>query len=489
MRRSMVTAGAVLLWLVPLTPRVAGAASSGPANSHSGPADVAPAYAAENLSILPKPAGANPFLAELPDQATADYSGWRAYLAQQSAIRAAAKPKAGVAPERVVRYDEHQRGGTGRANDTPASAQHLWGFGTRPGQASGARVVGRLDPEGDDTDFFSVDLRKGDVLGASVTGSAGHITIFDTVPREVHGSSQDLSYIYPPNSPLPVGGNAITDHVATENGRHYIGVSDGAGAYDITVKAFRPPLEGHTPPVQTLFLDFDGARLDRAIFPDSESTGEITLSPFAGFVPRWGFAPSQEGELIDAITARVTENLRQDLIASGVNDRFRLVVTNSKDDPDAFGRPNVSRIVIGGTIEELGLTTIGLAQSIDPGNFEGEETAVVLLDTLSNPDGAASQNTYLTPASDRTAFVARGIGDIAAHEAGHLFGNWHTDRNNGTVNLQDSGGHVKAGVGPDGIGGTADDVDLDFGEDVFLPAEGFTGTEDTLGRIAYGVTS
>ena len=43
--------------------------------------------------------------------------------------------------------------------------------------------------------------------------------------------------------------------------------------------------------------------------------------------------------------------------------------------------------------------------------------------------------------------------------------------------------------GPDRVGGTADDVDVDFGDSPFLPAEGFTGTQDTLGRIVFGVTS
>ena len=50
----------------------------------------------------------------------------------------------------------------------------------------------------------------------------------------------------------------------------------------------------------------------------------------------------------------------------------------------------------------------------------------------------------------------------------------------------DQGGNFPLlfGVGPDGVGGTADDPDVDFGEDVFNPSEGFTGIEDTLGRIA-----
>lgn len=342
-----------------------------------------------------------------------------------------------------------------------------------------------------DEDFFSVNLKKGDVLGASVKGSPSYITVYDTDPREVHGSNQDATAIYPPTSPLPGGGNAQTDYVATEAGWHFIGVTTGSGAYDITVEAFRPTLDGGAPPVQTLFLDFDGARVNTAIFG---GPGTVTLTPFAAFMSRWNIPRTQEDELIAAITASVTESLKQDMIDSGLNNRFKLQVTNSLDDPDTFGKPNVSRIIIGGTQAESGIATIGIAQSIDPGNFDTQESALVLLDILSNPAGssAASLNTYLTPASDRIAFVAQAVGNVTSHEAGHFFGNFHTDNASPAVNLQDSGGanfQNLFGVGPDNIGGTADDVDVDFGEDAFSPAEGFVGTEDTLGRIAFGITS
>jgi hypothetical protein len=342
-----------------------------------------------------------------------------------------------------------------------------------------------------DVDFFAVNLKKGDVLGASVTGSPSYITVYDTLPREVHGSTQDASAIYPSTSPLPAGGNAQTDYVATQAGWHFIGVESGSGAYDITVEAFRPVLQGNTPPVQTLFLDFDGGRVNTAVFG---GPGTRTLSPFAAFMSRWNIPRTQEDELIEAITASVTENLKQDMIDSGLNNRFKLQVTNSLDDDDTFGDENVSRIVIGGTQTESGIATIGIAQSIDPGNFDTEESALVLLDTLSAPAGSspASLNTYLGPASDRIAFVAQAVGNVTSHEAGHFFGNFHTDNASPAVNLQDAGGanfQNLFGVGPDNIGGTADDVDVDFGDDAFSPAEGFVGTEDTLGRIAFGITS
>jgi len=306
----------------------------------------------------------------------------------------------------------------------------------------------------------------------------------------VHGSDQDASYIYPLASPLPAGGTAVTDYVATKAGWHYIGVKAGSGAYDITVEGYRPVLTGATP-VQTLYLDFDGERVNTGIFG---GPGNRDLSPISSFLANWGLTRADEDALIDAVTAGVAENIKSDLIASGLNANFQLEVKNSKDDEDPWGGANVSRIVVGGTIEESGVETIGIAQSIDPGNFETEETALVLLDILSAPagDSSASLNTYLTPASDRLGFVARALSNVIAHEAGHFFGDYHTDNLDSQANLMDAGGVGFAtlfGVGPDFVGGTADDVDVDFGDSPFIPSEGFVGTEDTLGRVVFGVTS
>jgi hypothetical protein len=148
-------------------------------------------------------------------------------------------------------------------------------------------------------------------------------------------------------------------------------------------------------------------------------------------------------------------------------------------------------VIVGGTIDQSGVFTIGVSQSIDPGNFEQQESALVLLDSLSDPAGPDfSVNTYLRPRSDRVGFVGQALGNVVAHEAGHLFGNWHVDPLDGVANLMDSGGNARVmfGVGPDGVGGTQDDVDVDFGKDVFDPFEGFTGTENTLARLAFTLT-
>ena len=86
---------------------------------------------------------------------------------------------------------------------------------------------------------------------------------------------------------------------------------------------------------------------------------------------------------------------------------------------------------------------------------------------LSDPSGAASLNTYITPASQKIQFIGRAMGNVVSHEMGHMLGNYHTDTFNAIPNLMDSGGNFPGlfGVGPDNIGGTADDVDYDFGDD------------------------
>ena len=196
--------------------------------------------------------------------------------------------------------------------------------------------------------------------------------------------------------------------------------------------------------------------------------------------------------MINRITAAVRENIQRDLIQKGLNDNLAVRVINSKDNRDIFGQTNVSRVIVGGTIEQSGIDTIGIAQYIDPGNYGHEDSALVLLDVLSGSRadfGEATLNYYLRPRSDRVAFVSRAVANIVSHEIGHNIGNFHTDNTNSRHNLMDAGGanfgENLYGVGPDAIGGTRDDEDIDFRLDRYDPLEGFTGLENTLNVSAW----
>lgn len=344
-----------------------------------------------------------------------------------------------------------------------------------------------------DRDAVLVYLRKGDVLGASVAGNARGVAVQKWDSTYVAGiADMDLSGAFPAASPLPGGGNATASYVTEESGWYGVIAERGVGAYANTVEVYRPG--GESDPkagVQRVYLDFDGATIDPAIVHGP--AGTATLSPLSAFLANWGMTRSQLKPLMAQITRTATENLRADAIAHGLNPNVKVEIVNGSTSPDVFGKPGVSRVIVGGTIAESGIETIGIAQYIDPGNYSRTDTALVLLDTISapvegNPRSAASLNYYLRPGTDRVRFVGTAIGNIVSHEVGHYIGNWHTYNGNSVASMMDSGGRAywrMFQTGPDKIPGTADDGDLDFATDRYALEEGIFGVEDTLNVSAW----
>jgi methionine-rich copper-binding protein CopC len=351
-----------------------------------------------------------------------------------------------------------------------------------------------------DVDYFKFTLNSGDVFGANISGGTLRLSLRDANGVELIGSSQDASSIYPDASPLPGGGSASLARVIDAPGEYFLRVSGSAANYDLNLRVFRPGLESQ--PVgsrQRLFLDFDGASVQRAAF--GIGIGVATLSPLSEFLASWGLTALDENAVIDAIIAVVQESLSADIralggngdfAASGMGGDFDIEILNSRDHADPFGEPHVSRVVVGGTVAEFGLSTIGRAQSIDIGNFETAESAVVLLDLLSGPaSDSRSLNHYtLDPTASIVDLIGVGVGNIAAHEAAHLFGNFHTSRLNTTPRLTDEGGNLNIYVGlVGGVWGDGNEIDVDFGVDDYSVTEGFTGFENSMATIAYGLAT
>ena len=337
----------------------------------------------------------------------------------------------------------------------------------------------------EDLDTYRVDLRAGDVLGVGVTG-APVIDIFDPFGTLVMSSGRNQTGFYPDASPLRMGGTSVAEHVAALDGPHFVRISRGDADYTADVLVRRPGLESDAPGTrQILYLDFDGAFID----PSTFQTNSGELSPMADFMAGWGLGPQDESALIDAVVAEFTENVVEDVTAAGGNPRFAVDIRNSRDDADPWGQPNVTRIVLGGTREQLDFNTVGVAESVDPGNFAREETGVVLLDQASAPAGSGVRtlNDFARPDDDMVALVGQTMGFIASHEAGHLLGEWHTRPNNGVVSIMDTFDVTQLGLGPDFDFGTADDDDVDFVTDELI--EGFVGAEDTLQRVAWALSS
>ncbi len=380
------------------------------------------------------------------------------------------------------------------------------GFQTDPfDPASGVGIASvgsyaiKIGLDSADRDFFSFDLQAGDIFGAAVAGATPRLSLRDASGSELIGAVSDLTAIYPDVSPLPGGVDAALSWVVATSGRYTIRVAGDSGAYGLQLRVFRTPMESQSQGTrQILFLDFDGATVDASKFGGS---GMPTLSPLAAFLGNWGLVASDEDSVIDAVVDAVRENFDDiaaagnngDFATSGIAGQFAVDIRNSRYDADPWGLPNVTRIVVGGSIRELGVSTVGISDSIDVGNFASSETGVVLLDVLSAAAGQSNSlnNVPIDASTDMVHLVGMVLGNAASHEAGHLFGSFHTDGTNALPSLMDKGTNAAglAGVGNDGIFGTADDVDLDFNVDAFAGGEGFTGSEDTININAFDLAT
>ncbi len=349
-----------------------------------------------------------------------------------------------------------------------------------------------------DEQLISFTPKKGDVVGAAINGTPAELTLIDHTGTLRQGSSGSSNSIFNTGTPLPAG-IAEVGHVVDTPGLFTLRLRGSAtGPFALDLASFVPELRtADRGEKQIIFLDFDGAIVDlcESIFacPPPPFAFFTFLSPLEDFLPNWGLIPADENAVIDSILAIVRESLDTDLDWLGPNPKFEIEIRNSRDHADPWGEPNVSRVIVGGRISELLVSTIGIAQSIDVGNYDTEETAFVLLDLLSG-EAPSSVNLNNTPRALGVGIIdviGVGVGEITAHEAGHYLGCWHTDQFNAVANIMDQGGNLNfsiLGLGPDGIFGTADDTNVQFVRDVFNPNEGFTGIEDNQSAIAYGAT-
>lgn len=436
---------------------------------------------------------------------------------------------------RVARGNNKQAGLRNRAakvvtlseiepNDFPAQAR-LLNVSSTIGQEVDVDLRGNITP-GADLDYYRISIRKGDVIGIAVIADPVDppdprlpppldpvVGIYDLSGNLIIENDDDygLTGLYPVDSPLPKGDyplDSALSWIAIGEGEYLVRVSSFAssrnGKYTLRIVARRPYLETQASNVkQILFIDFDGAVDVNAYGLFGSGAFSATLSSLRAFLPRWGLGLEDEATVVQAIIDTVQSNFDKLRLASLNGDRpvdqtpghFDVEIRNSRDNPDPFGQPNVSRIIVGGTIFQLGIATLGIAESIDPGNFNTAETGVVLLDFLSGPAGSLDSinSIPLAPGTTIIDAIGRVVGNIVTHEAGHYLGLWHTDNENEIDCLIDRGGNGifdEAGVGPDGVLGTADDVDVDFVPDVYHPLEGVAvGTEFTDTRVAFALST
>ncbi|MCY3022867.1 MAG: PKD domain-containing protein [Planctomycetota bacterium] len=406
-------------------------------------------------------------------------------------------------------------------NNTTATATVL-PLGDGAGQDNDLVVSGTITPN-DDGDFYKVTLKEHDILGFAINSQFDSYAAVTNVSAKILMDNDDISgwaYIYPSGSPLPLpinlklDLNAAVSYIVPADGDYYIAVASyqrqSGGSYQMQVARRRPYMETQsTFAKQIIYLDFNGGAINPLnLFGEGLTSADI--SPMRSFLPAWGLADTDEDAIITRTMAIVKSkydalrkaNLNGDRPTDGIPGHYDVEFQNSRDNVNLFGQPFVSRVLIGGTIDETGLDTIGLASCVDPGNFSTQDTAIVLLDLLSAPipDGNSVNTLLLAPGVTKVEAVAQCIAVVAAHEAGHFLGCFHTEPNDNIDDIMDSGGagvEVMAGTGPnmvfgDGFPPVGDDVDKQFVADIFDLAEGIAynpAFENVPMQIAVGLST
>ena len=245
----------------------------------------------------------------------------------------------------------------------------------------------------DDVDVFDLGpMQPGDQIMVDVTaqqnGLDAAIAIFDQNGRLfVENDDRDLAA-------------SLLDPFLDQAARwasdsYFLAITDSAfgpstGSYSITLTVTRGgPVP--QPSSQVFFLDFDGGTVD---IPN------VAISSVGAF----------DTANIDPAYAGMTDDVKNEIVARFTEAFDGLdVLTYTSDQGEAAAGPFFSRILFGGFDE----SRFGIADSVDMLNSDPTDEAIIFTETF-QPDLFGGVLT--------TEALGTAIGNVAAHEAGHLLG-------------------------------------------------------------------
>ena len=379
------------------------------------------------------------------------------------------------------------------ATTDPFNSDSGAGFGNEGDYRFAVNYFGKID-----RDFYSFDLKKGDVFSVAVDNLFAKAELY--LNNGDLGVGTDLFAVSSiEESPILVNGNTAFAYIIPEDGTYSFTVTNDLGAYDANILVTRPGFETvNKRKKQLIYVDFTGTDFKQREFfqvPNSVAVGnpvldqERFLSPFKDFLENWGIENTNINKLRTAyeIMQVVKENTAQDLSESGINPNFAVkIISDYGSDflgnkiPKILEGANIdySRVVVGGTIEESGIRTIGIANRIDPGNYSLNDDALVLLDLLSSTDSTNIRSINNIPRTNGATIedlVPIVVGNIVSHEFGHYLGNYHSNVFNDVISIMDEGGPLtnQAGVLPGNVFGDENTEDVDFKKDSYSTRERF----------------
>ena len=314
------------------------------------------------------------------------------------------------------------------------------------------------------------------------------------------GSQQDAGFIVP--GPFPTG-NAAFAYVVETAGTYAVRVSRRQRCLHARscAPSGRISRGSRRGTVQTLFIDFNGATIDPAIF--GNPPGSAMLSPLSSFLSGWGLTPADENDVIDAILAAVEESLSTDMRVLGLNGDFdvygdpgRLRRRHSQQprsrrsvrqperqprhrrrhDPRARHRDHRHRGVDRRRQLRARRDRRRAARPAERAGLRPE---------LAQSVRARRRHDDLRPDRRRRRQHRRPRGRPLLRQLPHR--QLQRRRQHHGPGRQPAQ-HGRRRPGPDAWA-PSDDTDVDFGADIYVPNEGFTGVEDTLNAVAFDLST
>ncbi len=416
------------------------------------------------------------------------------------------------------KYIEKEAAGVRGQNDSYLNAEFI-PLGNGSGQRDTVDVSGSVSFQQvggqfiTDIDYFSVDLKAGDILDIATIGAATSFEVSLPNATDPNQPSSSIWFakdaddpaaaipasLYPIESPLQTLGNAQAAQVVPRDGRYTISVSAETGFtnYTLGLRTYRPVTESL--PIgqeQIVFLDFDGGSFARDEFNQDLTNagvpagGRFRVPDINQTLTAAGVVVGSQNEYTQ-IARRITNAVEQqyadlgnygvngDFAATGIPGQYGVRILNSIDDPDPGNNPLVTRVVFGSvnSFPEINAPLLGLTQTVDVGNFDPSETVLVFLDN----EVAAITAIQTGAAYSQADLLGLEIGATTSAELSRTFGLYATNPLNNTLSLADSDAQDpvanalnRLGVGFDGILGTQDDVPVRFRTDVVAPNEDIT---------------
>ncbi|MHC4697572.1 MAG: matrixin family metalloprotease [Planctomycetota bacterium] len=261
-----------------------------------------------------------------------------------------------------------------------------------------ARLQGMVETSGDLDVFLLGSVSAGDrvTVDADTAGSSLDVAVgvFDAEHRLVAENDDRELTVW----------DSYTEFIARHSGdRYYLVVTgsafavsgQGTGSYEVDVTITRG-LAVPAPVEQLLVLDFDGGKVD------SPGLGSVAIVAF-------------DAAAISPVYRGQTEAFKQEILAAIEQnfERFDVVVQTSDDPPPPSG-VEFSTVFFGGFSHDA----FGMAESVDLYNEDFCDDAIIYTESFE-----PRVFTFVPTVAE----MGVAIGNVAAHEAGHLLGLNHVD--------------------------------------------------------------